>query len=152
MKVGYEAVNGLIVFRSLGRLTTSVLGIEARCIPRPFCLCLGSRASPLSSILLSALTWEHTSSSSLSAPARKQKKQKCEAMMIHLANPRSRSFCVGKPASAEESGYPFTYDLASIKHSTLWPGRVIETSSHPPVLSASSLYYSHLRSISYFAT
>jgi len=60
----------------------------------------------------------------------KTKKQKCEAMMIHLT-----LFVLGS-LPAEESGYPFTYDLASIKHSTLWPGRVIiETSSHPPVLS-----------------
>jgi hypothetical protein len=88
---------GSIVFHSRGRFGPSVLGIEARYIPRPFCLCLGSRAGYLSSMLLSPLTWEHTSSSSLEAPARKQKRQKCEAKMIHLALPCS--FCVAKLAS-----------------------------------------------------
>lgn len=74
----------------------------------------------------------HTSSSSLLAPARKQKKQKCEAMMIHLA--RHGSFCVGKPRASGRIWLPLY--LGSRKYKTLHAmaktsHRNETTSSHP---------------------
>jgi hypothetical protein len=82
----------LIVFHSRGRFVTSVLGIEARCNPRPFCLCLGSRAYiPLLHVIVCSHMGTHVLLARRRLPENK-KEQKCEA--AHDSSRAQIFFCV----------------------------------------------------------
>jgi len=129
----------LIVFHSRGRFVTSVLGIEARCIPRPFCLCLGSRAYiPLLHVIVCSHMGTHVLLARRRLPENK-KEQKCEA-----AHDSSRAqiffasfilFVVGEPTGSGGQNLALPLYLRSNTYKTL-RAMAQDESSKPRVIAS----------------
>jgi hypothetical protein len=130
----------LIVFHSRGRFVPSVLGIEARCIPRLFVFASAHAHTSLSSTLLSAHTWEHTSSLLAVGVYPKTKKNKsAKRPMIHL-EPKSFFasfilFVVGKPTASGRQNLALPLYLRSSTYKTL-RAMAKDESSKPRVIAS----------------
>ena len=153
-----RVADGLIVFHSRGRFVTSVLGIEARCNPRPFCLCLGSRAYIS---LLHVIVCSHMGTHVLLARRRRlpenKKNKSAKRPMIHL-EPKSFFasfilFVVGEPTGSGRQNLALPLYLRSSTYKTLHAMAKDESSKPRVIVSQLPLqhHYSLFRINSYFA-